>query len=47
MKAILSGHSVTLPVTKGALDLGTYQTIYYFEFDGQREKEVLIKVIGE
>ncbi len=47
LKAILSGHSITLPVTAGALDLGTYQTIYYFEFDGRREKEVLVKIIGE
>jgi secondary thiamine-phosphate synthase enzyme len=47
LKAILSGHSVTLPVTNGALDLGTYQTLYYFEFDGQRPKEVMVKIIGE
>lgn len=47
LKAILAGHSITLPVTAGELDLGTYQTVYYFEFDGQREKEVLIKIIGE
>ncbi|MCX7048115.1 MAG: secondary thiamine-phosphate synthase enzyme YjbQ [Candidatus Sumerlaeota bacterium] len=47
LKAILSGHSVTLPVTNGALDLGIYQTIYYFEFDGQRPKKILIKIIGE
>ena len=47
LKAILSGHSVTLPLTGGRLDLGTYQTVYYFEFDGQREKEVLVKIVGE
>lgn len=47
LKSILSGHSMTLPVSVGRLDLGTYQTIYYFEFDGQREKEVLVKIIGE
>ena len=47
LKAILSGHSITLPVSGGHLDLGTYQTIYYFEFDGQRDKEVLVKIIGE
>ncbi|MFP4579548.1 MAG: secondary thiamine-phosphate synthase enzyme YjbQ [Candidatus Sumerlaeia bacterium] len=47
LKAILSGHSITLPLTDGRLDLGTYQTIYYFEFDGQRPKEVLVKIIGE
>jgi len=47
LKAILSGHSVTLPVTDGKLDLGAYQTIYYFEFDGQRRKDVLVKIIGQ
>jgi secondary thiamine-phosphate synthase enzyme len=47
LKAILSGHSVTLPVTAGRLDLGTYQTVYYFEFDGKRPKEVLVKILGD
>ena len=47
IKSILSGHHIVLPVTSGALHLGTYQTIYYFEFDGQREKEVLVKIIGK
>jgi secondary thiamine-phosphate synthase enzyme len=47
LKAILSGHSITLPLTNGQLDLGTWQTIYYFEFDGQRNKEVLVKIIGQ
>ena len=47
LKAILAGHAVTLPVTDGDLDFGTYQTLYYFEFDGQRPKEVLVKIIGE
>ncbi|MFP4520882.1 MAG: secondary thiamine-phosphate synthase enzyme YjbQ [Fibrobacterota bacterium] len=46
IKAVLAGHHVTMPVTKGKLHLGTYQTVYYFEFDGGRKKEVLIKVIG-
>jgi secondary thiamine-phosphate synthase enzyme len=47
LKAILCGHHVTIPVTDGALDLGVYQTVYYAEFDGGREKEFLIKIIGE
>jgi secondary thiamine-phosphate synthase enzyme len=47
LKAILTGHHIVLPVTEGRLDLGTYQTIYYFEFDGGREKEVLVKIIGD
>jgi secondary thiamine-phosphate synthase enzyme len=47
LKAVLSGHNLALPVTAGALDLGTFQTIYYFEFDGRRDKELIIKIIGE
>lgn len=47
IKAVLSGHHVTLPVTDGRLDLGTYQTLYYAEFDGGREKGFLVKIIGE
>jgi len=47
LKAILSGHNLTLPVTGGKLDLGVFQTIYYFEFDGMRNKELIVKIIGE
>jgi len=47
LMSLLSGHNLTLPVTEGALDLGVYQTVYYAEFDGMREKEVLVKVMGE
>lgn len=47
LKAILAGHHVVMPVTAGKLDLGTYQTVYYAEFDGRRPKEVLVKVIGD
>jgi len=47
LKAILAGHHLILPLTGGKLDLGVYQTIYYAEFDGGREKEVLVKIIGE
>jgi len=47
LKVILSSHHVVVPVTEGRMDLGTYQTIYYSEFDGMREKEVLVKIIGE
>ncbi len=47
LKALLTGHHLVLPVTEGSLDLGVYQTVYYAEFDGQRDKEVLVKVIGE
>lgn len=47
LKAILVHHQVIIPVTNGKLDLGTWQRIFYAEFDGQRSKRVLIKVIGE
>ena len=47
LKAILVHHQVILPVTKGKLDLGTWQRVFYAEFDGQRQKRVLVKVMGE
>jgi len=47
LKAILSGHNLTIPITGGKPDLGTYQTIYYFEFDGRRDKEIIVKIIGQ
>ena len=40
-------HEVVVPVTAGQLDLGPWQQIYYAEFDGQRRKRVIIKVMGE
>jgi len=43
----LMGHQVVLPITKGSLDLGTWEQVFYFEFDGKREKRVLVKIIGE
>ncbi|MFB3816638.1 MAG: secondary thiamine-phosphate synthase enzyme YjbQ [Candidatus Methylomirabilales bacterium] len=47
LKALLMHHQVILPVTNGALDLGRWQQVYYAEFDGQRPKRVVIKVMGE
>ena len=47
LKNLLVGHQVLVPVTKGRLDLGPWQQVYYAEFDGQRRKRVLIKVLGE
>ena len=47
LKAILVHHQVILPITAGKLDLGTWQRVFYAEFDGQRSKRVIIKVIGE
>ncbi len=47
LKGILIHPQVILPVTAGKLDLGTWQQIYYAEFDGRRRKRVVVKVIGE
>ena len=43
----LMGHQVVMAVTKNKLDLGPWEAIFYAEFDGQRKKRVLVKVIGE
>ena len=40
-------HEVIVPVTKGKLDFGPWQQVYYAEFDGQRKKRVLLKVLGD
>lgn len=47
LKSILVHHQVIVPITAGKLDLGTWQQVYYAEFDGQRKKRVIIKVMGE
>jgi secondary thiamine-phosphate synthase enzyme len=47
LKALLVHHEVILPVTNGKLDLGTWQRVFYAEFDGQRNKRVIVKVMGE
>ena len=47
LKSLLVHHEVIVPVTNGKLDFGPWQQIYYAEFDGQRPKRVIIKVMGE
>ncbi len=47
LKSLLIHHEVIVPITDGALDLGTWQQIYYAEFDGMRRKRVIVKVMGE
>ncbi len=47
LKSLLVHHQVIVPVTKGQLDLGTWQQIFYAEFDGQRRKRVIVKVMGD
>ena len=46
LKSLLIHHEVTLPITKGKLDLGPWQEVFYAEFDGQRDKRVIVKVLG-
>ena len=47
LKNLLMHHQVILPITNGRLDLGTWQQVFYAEFDGQRLKRLVIKVLGE
>ena len=47
LKSLLVHHQVVVPVTKGKLDFGPWQQVYYAEFDGQRRKRVILKVMGE
>ena len=43
----IMGRETTIAITEGKLDLGTWEQIFYVEFDGQRNKRILVKVIGE
>ncbi len=47
LKRELLGRSATLAITAGRLDLGTWEQIFYGEFDGRRKKRVLVKILGE
>ena len=47
LKSLLVHHEVIVPVTKGKLDFGPWEQIFYGEFDGRRRKRVLVKIIGE
>ncbi|MCK4893456.1 MAG: secondary thiamine-phosphate synthase enzyme YjbQ [Calditrichia bacterium] len=47
LKSLLVHHEVIVPVTEGKLDFGPWQQIYYAEFDGERRKRLIIKVMGE
>ena len=47
LKRTVMGHQVILPITAGRLDLGPWEQIFYAEFDGQRRKRVIVKVMGE
>jgi secondary thiamine-phosphate synthase enzyme len=47
LKRQIMGREVTVAVTDGRLDFGTWERIFYGEFDGRRKKRVLVKIIGE
>jgi secondary thiamine-phosphate synthase enzyme len=46
LKRTIMGHQVVLPITAGKLDLGPWEQVFYAEFDGQRKKRVVVKVMG-
>ena len=47
LKRTVMGREVVVAVTSGKLDFGPWETIFYGEFDGQRKKRILVKIIGE
>ena len=47
LKRTIMGHQVLVPITGGKLDLGPWEQVFYAEFDGQRKKRVVVKVMGE
>lgn len=47
LKRSIMGRECVVAITDGKLDFGTWEQIFYFEFDGKRQKRVLIKIIGE
>jgi secondary thiamine-phosphate synthase enzyme len=46
LKRTIIGHQVVLPITGSTLDLGPWEQVFYAEFDGQRKKRVVVKVMG-
>ncbi len=47
LKRQIMGREVVVAVTEGRLDLGTWEQVFYGEFDGRRRKRVLVKIVGE
>ncbi len=47
LKRTVMGREAVVAITGGKLDFGTWEQIFYFEFDGKRQKRVLVKIIGE
>jgi secondary thiamine-phosphate synthase enzyme len=46
LRSLTVGHEVIVPITQGKLDFGPWQRVFYGEWDGQRKKRVIIKVLG-
>ena len=47
LKRMLCGHQVIVPITRGELDLGPWEQVFYGEWDGKRRKRVVVKILGE
>jgi len=47
LKRTIMGREVVVAITNGELDFGPWEAIFYGEFDGQRKKRILVKIIGE
>ena len=47
LKRTLVGYQAMLPITKGKLDLGPWEQVFYAEFDGRRKKRVVVKILGD
>ncbi|HSY20576.1 MAG TPA: secondary thiamine-phosphate synthase enzyme YjbQ [Polyangiaceae bacterium] len=47
LKSLLVHHEVIVPITRGRMDLGPWQQVFYAEFDGKRDKRLIVKVMGE
>lgn len=46
LKSFLTNHQIVVPITNGKFDFGTWQQIFYAEYDGKREKRVMVKIVG-
>jgi len=46
LRNLIIGHQQIIPITEGRLDLGPWEQLFYAEFDGQRKKKVIVKVMG-
>lgn len=47
LKRTIMGREAVVAITNGKLDFGTWEQLFYYEFDGKRDKRVLVKIIGE